>query len=94
MVGLRLLHPISARTGGRLARKVDKFLDTRILFEAGMNEIVCAHGIYFEVGFFSGRLCDPGDMKDLVHVFYRLVQRPFVRTVPVDRLDGEAPQPL
>ena len=64
MVGFLFLPTVPPRTCGCQARKIDKFLESGIMFEAGLDEILRAQGIHLEIGLgFDG----PGRAREMKH---------------------------
>ena len=63
-VGFLFLATVLPRTRGCQARQIDKFLESGIMFEAGLDEILRAQGIHREIGLG----CDgPGRAREMKH---------------------------
>jgi len=68
-VGFHFLPTARARTRCCLARKVDKFFETGIVFDAGLDKVLSAQGIHFEIGFFFDGRYRTRKMKHMIDVF-------------------------
>jgi len=77
-----------------LAREINEFLDLRIIFETGPDQILRPEGIDFKICVFRNRLGDASKMKYLIDLFHCFFQRGVVTTISEGRLDGKPGQPL
>ena len=87
------LPVVPSRTCGCQAGKIDKFLESGSMFEAGLDEIFRAQGIHLEIGLGVDGPGHAGEMKHQVHIFNPRPQRILVLTISVDQLDGKALHP-
>jgi hypothetical protein len=71
-VGFLFLPTAPTRTCCCLARKIDKFFETGIIFDAGLDKVLRTQGIHFEIGFFIDGRYRTREMKHLIDVFYTL----------------------
>jgi hypothetical protein len=56
-VGFLFLTTVPARTCCCLARKIDEFLETGVVFDAGLDKVLRTQGIHFEISFFFDGRC-------------------------------------
>ncbi len=68
MVGFCFLPTVLPRSCGCLAGKIDKFLESGVMFEAGLDEIFRAQGIHRAIGFCFDGPGGAGEMQDQVDI--------------------------
>jgi hypothetical protein len=59
-IGLLFFIPISTGSCRCLARNIDEFLKTRIIFETGMDQVLGSKAVYFKIRFLSDGLRHTG----------------------------------
>ena len=64
------------------------------MFDAGLDEILRSKGIDFKKGLFFEGLCDPRQMKNLVHFFCSVLQGGLIAAISPGILDGEIFDPF
>jgi hypothetical protein len=88
LVRLCFLSSVLTGPGCCLAGEVDEFLEGRIFFETGMDEIIRPYGIYFKESSFLESLGHSCQMENLVNILHSFFQRGLVAAVAMGQFDG------
>jgi hypothetical protein len=87
-VGFLCLPTAPTRTRCCLARKIDEFFETGVVFDAGLDKVLRTQGIHFEIGFFFDGRYRTRKMKHLIDVFHTLFERIPILAISDYKLNG------